>query len=237
MPNRILRDYTYSEKMDKISPQAENCFIRLIMKADDFGKFNGHPTLLKSALFPLKVDNITDKQMDGWIEELKKADLIVRYEVNGKKYLKINDFGQRLRLMSSKFPDPLSNDSIMTAECQHDDRLKRNEVEVETKAVSTAPDVWDELLKTWLSYRKEKKKPLTASSIPLALEELKKMSGEKIDVAKQIVKKSMSNGWQGLFALDKSELEKYENKPALAQVGAGGNNLGPLPENWLKKAK
>jgi hypothetical protein len=221
MPNRILRDYTYSEKIDKISPQAETCFVRLIMKADDFGKFNGHPTLLKSALFPLKVDRITDKQMDGWMLELQKADLILRYEVNGKKYIKINDFGQRLRLMSSKFPDPLSNDSIMTAECQHDDRLKRNEVETETetetetKAVVTAPDVWDELLKTWLSYRKEKKRQLTASSIPLALEELKKMSGEKIDVARQIVKKSMSNGWQGLFPLEKNQPLKPTSKPVM----------------------
>lgn len=35
----------------------------------------------------------------------------------------------------------------------------------------------------------------------------------------------------------KLELSKPKNKPTLAQVGAGGNNLGPLPENWLKKAK
>jgi hypothetical protein len=135
MPNRILRDYTDSEKMDKISPQAETCFTRLIMKADDFGKFHGHPTLLKSALFPLKVDKITDKQMDGWMDELRKVELIIRYEVNGKKYLKINDFGQRLRLMQSKFPDPPTSDSTMTAECPHDDSVKgsRNEVEVETE--------------------------------------------------------------------------------------------------------
>jgi len=35
----------------------------------------------------------------------------------------------------------------------------------------------------------------------------------------------------------KLQLSKPENKPVLAQVGSGGNNLGPLPENWLKKAK
>jgi hypothetical protein len=135
MPNRILRDYTDSDKVDKISPQAETCFTRLIMKADDFGKFHGHPTLLKSALFPLKVDKITDKQMDGWMDELKKVDLIIRYEVNGKKYLKINDFGQRLRLMQSKFPDPIIDDSGKTAESPHDDGVKgsRNEVEVEVE--------------------------------------------------------------------------------------------------------
>lgn len=139
MPNRILRDFTDSEKVDKISPQAENCFVRLIMKADDFGKFHGHPTLLKSALFPLKVDKITDKQMDVWMDELKRAKLIERYEVGGKKYVQINDFEQRLRLMSSKFPNPPSNDRTMTAECPHDDghddgvKGSRNEEEVEVE--------------------------------------------------------------------------------------------------------
>lgn len=34
----------------------------------------------------------------------------------------------------------------------------------------------------------------------------------------------------------KSQLLKPENKPVLAQVGSGGNNLGPLPESWLKKS-
>lgn len=147
MPNRILRDYTDSDKVDKISPQAETCFIRLIMKADDFGKFHGHPTLLKSALFPLKVDKITDKQMDVWMDELKKVDLIIRYEVNGKKYLKINDFGQRLRLMQSKFPDPIIDDSMMTAQSQHDDSVKgsrnEDEVEVETKEEEKIPPPYD----------------------------------------------------------------------------------------------
>lgn len=161
MPNRILRDYTDSDKVDKISPQAETCFIRLIMKVDDFGKFHGHPTLLKSALFPLKVDRITEKQMDGWMDELDKVGLIVRYEVNSKRYLKINDFGQRLRLMHSKFPDPLSNDRTMTAECQHDDRLKRSrnetevETEVETESVSVVYEIYPSFNDFWDAYQKK----------------------------------------------------------------------------------
>lgn len=161
MPNRILRDYTDSEKMDIISPQAETCFTRLISKADDFGKFHGHPTLLKSALFPLKVDRITDKQMDGWMDELYKAKLIVRYVVNGKKYLKINDFGQRLRLMQSKFPDPIIDDRTMTAESQHDDGVKRNEVEtdveeeVETETTVLNCDVFPTFEDFWNLYDKK----------------------------------------------------------------------------------
>lgn len=128
------------------------------MKADDFGKFHGHPTLLKSALFPLKVDRITDKQMDGWMDELGKVGLIVRYDVNGKKYLKINDFGQRLRLMQSKFPDPLTNDGGMTAQCQHDDGVKgrgnegevETEEEVETREKEIIPPPFDLVVKYFL---------------------------------------------------------------------------------------
>ena len=54
MPNRVLRDWTASEKMDKLSQGAEVFFTRLIMKADDYGLYYGNPKLLNSALFPLR---------------------------------------------------------------------------------------------------------------------------------------------------------------------------------------
>src|ERR1041384_5123604 len=136
MPNRVLRDWTASETVDQLSESAEILFVRLIMKADDLGCFYGNPKLLKSALFPLR--NYSEKQVTTWRDELVKSGIVQMYQVDGKFYLKIKDFNQRLRLMQSKFPQPEtgeivepSNDGQLTDNCRPE--TKRNEVEEETE--------------------------------------------------------------------------------------------------------
>ena len=55
MPNRILRDWTDSEPVNSLSVHAERLFVRLIMKADDYGRLTDHPKLLRAMLFPTDV--------------------------------------------------------------------------------------------------------------------------------------------------------------------------------------
>ena len=131
MANRVLRDWTCSETIDQLSEFAELFFTRLIMKADDFGRFYGSPKLLKSQLYPLKDYNL--KQVEKWRDEVVRSGVVLLYVVDGKEYLEIKDFNQRLRLMKSKFPEPLTNDGQMTDNCQTDDGLKRNETKLETE--------------------------------------------------------------------------------------------------------
>ena len=76
MPNRILRDYTDSIQVNELSDGAETFFIRLMMKADDYGKFHGNPKLLKANLYPLK-DTISEKKIAEWIKECVKNGLIM----------------------------------------------------------------------------------------------------------------------------------------------------------------
>jgi hypothetical protein len=56
MPTRILRDYTDSAAFDGLSAEGERLFIRLLMKADDFGRFHANPKLVKALCFPLAED-------------------------------------------------------------------------------------------------------------------------------------------------------------------------------------
>jgi len=124
MPNRILRDWTASENIDALSPGAEIFLIRLIMKADDYGTYHGNTKLLKSALFPLR--DIKDLDVSQWITELVYNKIVVYYEIDGKKYVQINDFGQRLRQMKPKHPQPGDNPRTV-------DSGPPPEVEVETE--------------------------------------------------------------------------------------------------------
>lgn len=112
MPNRILRDWTASDKINSLNVFSERFFTRLIMKVDDYGCFYSDTRLLKANLFPLLLDNIREADLLRWIAECEKAGLIVLYEVSNKKYLQIKDFNQRLDRAKSKFPLPITNDSL-----------------------------------------------------------------------------------------------------------------------------
>ena len=130
MANRILRDWTQSEVINTISDKSEVFFTRLIMKADDFGCFYGNLKLLRAALYPLK--QISDSDLQKCIDECCNAGLIVLYVSDNKNFIHINNFGQRLRIMKSKFPQP--NDSNLRTFVSIpplETKRSRNEVEEE----------------------------------------------------------------------------------------------------------
>lgn len=133
MANRILRDWTQSENIDLLSDKAEVFFTRLIMKADDYGCYYGNPKLLKSHLYPLK--NVSEATISNLIKECVKANLILFYNVDNKDYIKIINFGQRLRTMNSKFPQPTENqlDDKNDSNTLSNDSNKPLEVEVEVE--------------------------------------------------------------------------------------------------------
>jgi hypothetical protein len=102
---RMIRDWTDSERIDKLSPSAEVLFTRLLMKADDYGRYHANTKLLKAALYPLK-ENILANDLTPLIDEIIDAELAIKYIVAGREYLEIYNFGQRLRVQKSKFPEP-----------------------------------------------------------------------------------------------------------------------------------
>lgn len=141
MANRVLRDWTKSEKMDKLSPHAEILFTRLIMKTDDYGSYFANPKLVKSDLFPLK-DQLSVQEVAEWIDECAAAGLLFKYSVEGKEYIRIIDFGQRLRNMRNVHPHP-PNDvngksqqvAASRGKSRHETETKRNRNETETNSL------------------------------------------------------------------------------------------------------
>lgn len=193
MPNRVLRDWTCSEIIDQLSEGAEVFFIRLIMKVDDFGCYHGNPKLIKSALFPLK--EIKDAQIEKWLAELSdpKINRIQCYTCEGKRYLKINDFRQRLRKMKSNFPQPEDCDQTVDGHTS-DNARPETETEGETETESEA----------------EKKKNLLLCSLS---EETELTDHEKIAFAfwKVFKKNILESGISKTATLDKVKLGNYTN--------------------------
>jgi hypothetical protein len=85
-----------------MSESAQNFFVRLMLRADDYGYYHNNPVLLKSYLYPympLKtIEEVTSHLNECYnAKDEKGAPLIV----NRGKYLEITNFGQRLRLKKS----------------------------------------------------------------------------------------------------------------------------------------
>jgi hypothetical protein len=113
MPKRMIRDWTASKKVNKISAHAERFFIRLMMKADDFGNYPANIKLINGTLFP-EIAGISDRQCADWLKECINAGLLFTYQVNQTAYIHIIDFGQRLDRASEKYPrepDPPPEDA------------------------------------------------------------------------------------------------------------------------------
>jgi len=121
MPNRILRDWTDSFAVHELSADEERFFVRLLMKADDFGRFHGSPKLLKSALFPLH--SLDDQEVIKWRDKCLEMGLIDVYEDDRKRvFLEVKNFNQRTRATASKYP-PRSDDGQVTVTRRSSDRL------------------------------------------------------------------------------------------------------------------
>jgi len=133
MPNRILRDWTDSLTVNELSAEEERFFVRLIMKADDFGRFHAEPRLLKSALFPLSAD-ICPRDVVNMLSKCQSVGLIILGKCKkGREYLQIVNHQQRTRTQVSKFPD---FETLSADNCQQGAVNCRPETETETETYS-----------------------------------------------------------------------------------------------------
>lgn len=163
MPIRMLRDWTNSDKMRVLSVHAERFFTRLIMKADDYGCFYADSTRLKANLFPLLLDTVREADISRWMAECQKAGLIVIYESEGKRYLQIIDFKQRLDKAKRKFPLPSSNDSAEIVNDFPSETENEEETEIKEAKASSGKKAKEIVL---FDQDKELRKAFSELSIP-----------------------------------------------------------------------
>lgn len=247
MPNRILRDWTDSEKVNTLSVHAERFFVRLIMKVDDYGRYSANVKLLKSSLYPFLIDEVREADISRWTTECEKAGLILLYVVASKPYLQIDNFKQTLRQKTEKYPPPESRDE--DAKQMHSIRIadantKRNEVETKQKQnpkPESGNESWDfvnenfkSVFEKWMRYkasRSEKYKSL--ESVKLCYEKLLNYSNGNPDIALEIVNEAMSNNWAGFFKPKNNNQQKNESSNTASDHKIGRNTKSEI-ENFLE---
>lgn len=152
MPDRILRaGIITSERVNKLSWSAEVFYRRLMSIVDDYGRYEFNRSLLRSQLYPLKVDRVSVSDIVKWSVECAEAGLIRLYTIDGKEYIEIIDFNQRLRAMKSKFPAPADICRQMTddvVKCSGNETKRiGNESEARTSAQAPLPPLYEKTKK------------------------------------------------------------------------------------------
>lgn len=133
MPTRVIREgWIESEAIASLDAAAERFFLRLLLRADDFGRFHANPALLRSALFPL-AEGIRSTDMTRWLAACETAGLVRCYLADGKPFVVVPKFGQRTRAQVSKFPPPPEHGGQMTGTCLASVSPPRTETEAEAE--------------------------------------------------------------------------------------------------------
>lgn len=131
MPTRLLREgYLDSERVNALSDPAECLFVRLMLLADDFGRFDARPNYIISRAYPVRRD-VSEKDIARRLEEMSKVSLILLYQVDGKPYLEIQNFHQRTRAKMSKFPAPDGTRAVRIERPAYDDTRTKGEAPAE----------------------------------------------------------------------------------------------------------
>ena len=111
MPNRILKEsICTSEQIEALNPFEETLFYRLIVNADDYGRFDGRPAIIRGRLFPLK--NLRDKQIEDALHTLSSEELVEVYTVDGKPFVRLTGWErhQNVRAKKPRYPSPEKDD-------------------------------------------------------------------------------------------------------------------------------
>lgn len=83
-------------------------FAGMLTEADDAGRMIDSPKSLAGAVFPYD-DNITARKVDGWLKELERSDSVLRYEVNGRRFIAVINFSVHQKISHptpSRLPAP-----------------------------------------------------------------------------------------------------------------------------------
>ena len=101
MPNRFIKEsICTNEQIDARTPFDETFFYRLIVNADDYGRMDGRPSILRARLYPLKT--IRDDQIEKALANLATVELVRRYTVHGKPFVSLSGWERNQSIRAKK---------------------------------------------------------------------------------------------------------------------------------------
>lgn len=106
MPNRTVREgFLDSEGINNLTESAECFYHRLLLAADDAGRYDGRPDVIRSKLYPVASRKVSVQDIDKAIRECVGQSLLLTYEYLGKPLLQVTKWARCSNSMNSRYPD------------------------------------------------------------------------------------------------------------------------------------
>jgi len=138
MPNRIIKEsICMSENLAGLPAEAEVLFYRLIVKADDYGRYYANPKIVSNTCYPLHPPKASS--VERWLKQLVESGLIQIYiGDDGREYLIFLSWGkhQQVRSKKSKFPAPDSTCNQMIS-----DDIKCKQMQANVPVIENENDI------------------------------------------------------------------------------------------------
>jgi hypothetical protein len=103
-----------SYNLAKVPIEARYLFIGLFCEADDHGYLIDSPKRIAGAIFPHD-DRVTEKKVDGWLNQLQSVGSILRYEYGDGRYIVLPEWETHQRV-SHALPTTLPQVSCVSLE-------------------------------------------------------------------------------------------------------------------------
>jgi hypothetical protein len=242
MPNRIIREgILSSDRIEMLDFAAEVFYRRLMSKVDDHGLFDARPSMLRTSLYPLRVDRVREADIARWIAACEMAGVIALYVHGGKPYGQMVDTRWQAR-SEPKFPRPPWGEGAPLPAAANscaqppaaatvfgdegeagneygggDEKAPARKRAAQFDAAQIDLPDWlaREDWARWCADRKERKKPITLDGAALQITKLAKYREEGSE-PKDVIENSIANGYQGLFAPARN---RSQPQTAASQMG------------------
>lgn len=141
---RSIRDFTRSARMSQLSANAERLFVRLLLRADDYGNIPYDIQLLKAECFPL-LSAFRFADMVAALEELLNSapPMLCTYTADLKVYIHIYEFGQAEAMRWPKNRWPLHPEQVPKEKKNQKKKEVETEVEDEEREKATTLPISD----------------------------------------------------------------------------------------------
>lgn len=116
MPNRVIKESTFtSDRIAQLSDFEFRLWVGLITQADDAGRGDARPAIIKGRVFALR-ERVTVKDIESSLHALAAAGCVSLYTVGGKPYFQFPSWAehQRIRDAKPKFPGPEEGEILTT---------------------------------------------------------------------------------------------------------------------------
>lgn len=165
---------------------------------------------------------ILSKEKEFYFIEWVRESMEQRKKHAEKQRKRIQDYWDKKKGESGipRNNDGKSMDLPLVIEDEIEDEINKENKGAKKFNLDFIEESYKDIFESWLNYKKERKESYkTQTSLEACYKNLKKLSGNNPETAKEIIENSFANNWSGLFALKNNKT--FTPAPIVPEFSSG----------------